>query len=221
MTERCLMLRRATTNGRTQILKQHQAAHQVRVSKEEVHFLMANQTTEDEVFDFSNSEFTREDLINALNEMVHEYRKLSQTFKEIKAENNGLKNSSDEPSTAQLGESDSLQTELSKLKIENELLRTKSCFSFGENSSEETYTQSDLADMFKKMNFVKASVTHDVYDSVKYDDQITGQLNHKGKNGIDYIKPENCKPSWLTNRLEKDKAKAIPKLYVPNQQRRG
>ncbi|KZV43897.1 ATP binding protein [Dorcoceras hygrometricum] len=147
---------------------------------------MANQTTEDEIFDFSNSEFTREDLINALNEMVLEYRKLSQTFEEIKAENGCLKNSSVEPSTAQLGETDSLQTELSKLKIENDLLRTKSCelssenerlsqvmsswtkssislgklhetqkplndkfglgFSFGESSSEETSTQSDLAD---------------------------------------------------------------------------
>ncbi|KZV35557.1 hypothetical protein F511_32417 [Dorcoceras hygrometricum] len=194
--------------------------------------------------------------------MVHVYRKLSQTFEEIKVENNGLKNSSEEPSTAQLGESDSLQTELSKLKIENEYFRTKSCelssgnerlnhvmsswtkssislsklhetqkplnekcvlgFSFGESSSEETCTQSDLADdKLKKMNFVKASVIHDVYESVKYDDQFTGQLNHKGKNGIGYIKPENCKPSWLKNRLDKDKAKAVLKLSVPNQQMRG
>ncbi|KZV26668.1 hypothetical protein F511_34430 [Dorcoceras hygrometricum] len=40
--------------------------------QEEFHFLMANQTSEDEVFDFSNTEFTWEDLITALNEMVHE-----------------------------------------------------------------------------------------------------------------------------------------------------
>ncbi|KZV18729.1 aspartic protein nepenthesin-2 [Dorcoceras hygrometricum] len=71
------------------------------------------------------------------------------------------------------------------------------------------------------MNFVKANVIHDVCESVKYDDQITGQLNHKGNNGIGYIKPESCKPSWLTNRLEKDKAKAVPKSSVPNQKRRG
>ncbi|KZV53658.1 hypothetical protein F511_28097 [Dorcoceras hygrometricum] len=55
------------------------------------------------------------------------------TFEEIKAENNGLKNSSTEPSTDQLGESDSLQIELSKLKIENDLLRTKSCELSSEN----------------------------------------------------------------------------------------
>ncbi|KZV32173.1 microtubule-associated protein 70-4 [Dorcoceras hygrometricum] len=223
---------------------------------------MANQTTDDEVFDFSNSEFTREDLINALNEMVHEYRKLSQTFEEIKTENGCLKNSSVEPSTAQLEETDSLQTELSKLKIENDLLRTKSCelssknerlsqvmsswsksfvslgkmhetqkplndksglgFSFGESSSEGTSIQSHLAgDKFKKMNFVKASVIHDAYEWVKYDDQTTGQLNHKGKTCIGYIKPENSKPSWLTNILEKEKAKVGPKSSVPNQLRRG
>ncbi|KZV42122.1 hypothetical protein F511_11116 [Dorcoceras hygrometricum] len=180
---------------------------------------MANQTTDDEVFDFSNSEFTREDLINALNEMVQEYRKISQTFENIKAENGCLKNSSAEPTTAQLGETDNLQTELSKLKIENNLLRTKSCklhetqkslneksglgLSYGESSSEGTCTQSDLdGDKFKKINFVKASVTHDAYESVKYDDQTMRQLNHKGKTGIGYIKPENSKPSWLTNRLE-------------------
>ncbi|KZV44257.1 hypothetical protein F511_10376 [Dorcoceras hygrometricum] len=229
--------------------------------QEEVHCLMANQTTEDEVFDISNTEFTREDLINALNEMVHEYLKLSQTFKEIKAENGWLKSSSVEPSTAQLGGSDSLETELSKLKIENKSLRNKSCeltyenerlnhamsswtkysvslgklhetqkplndktglgFNVGESSTGETSTQSDLADgKFKKMNFVKASVTHDTCESVKYDDQYTGQLNYKGKAGIGYTRPENNKSSWLNNRLEKYKAKAGPKLSVPNQQRR-
>ncbi|KZV24541.1 NAC domain-containing protein 73-like [Dorcoceras hygrometricum] len=71
------------------------------------------------------------------------------------------------------------------------------------------------------MNFVKASVIHDVCESVKYDDEFIVQLNHKGKNGIGYIKPEKCKPSSLTNRLQKDKAKAVPKSSVPNQQRGG
>ncbi|KZV35033.1 hypothetical protein F511_19780 [Dorcoceras hygrometricum] len=48
---------------------------------------MANQTDDDEVFDFSNVEFTREDLFQALNDMVHEYKTLSHTLEEIKAEN--------------------------------------------------------------------------------------------------------------------------------------
>ncbi|KZV17417.1 splicing factor 3B subunit 1-like [Dorcoceras hygrometricum] len=202
------------------------------------------------------------DLINALNEMVHEYRKLSQTFEEIKAENNGLKNSSVESSTAQLEDTDSLKTELSKLMIENDLLRNRSSelksenerlnkvmsswtkssvslnklheiqkplndksslgFSVGERSSEGTSTQSDLAyDKFKTMNFVKASVIHNAYESVKYDDQTSGQLNQKGKSAIGYIRPENSKPSWLKNRLEKYKAKAGSKLSIPNQSRCG
>ncbi|KZV32815.1 hypothetical protein F511_24061 [Dorcoceras hygrometricum] len=164
----------------------------------------------------------REDLINALNEMVHEYKKLSQTFEEVKAENMDLKNSSVEPSTVQLGETDSLQIELSKLKTKNEFLRLRSCelesenerlnlvmsswtqssvslsklhetqkplndksglgFNVGESSSGETCTQSNLVyDKFKKMNFVKASVIHDTCELVRYDDQISGQLNQKGK----------------------------------------
>ncbi|KZV28314.1 hypothetical protein F511_11675 [Dorcoceras hygrometricum] len=88
---------------------------------------MANHSTEDEVFDFSNIEFTREELINALNEMVQEYGKLSHTFEEFKAENMDLKNSSVEPSITQLVETDSLQIELNKLKDQNEVLRSISC----------------------------------------------------------------------------------------------
>ncbi|KZV23544.1 hypothetical protein F511_02030 [Dorcoceras hygrometricum] len=221
---------------------------------------MANQPSDDEVFDFSNTEFIREDLINALNEMVHEYQNLSQTFEEVKAENNGLKNSSVPPSIALLGETDSLQTELSKLKFDNDSLRLRSCelksenerlnlvmsswtqssfslnklhetqkpindksglgFNAGESSSGETSTQSNLVyEKFKKMNFVKASVIHNTYESVKYDDQTSGKLNQKGKAGIGYIRPENSKPSWLNNRLDKEKARAGSKSSVPHQPR--
>ncbi|KZV39484.1 hypothetical protein F511_30287 [Dorcoceras hygrometricum] len=202
----------------------------------EVHCLMADQTTtEDE---------------------------LSQTFEEVKAENNSLKNSSVESSTAQLEDINSLKTELSKLMIENDLLRNMSCeiksenerlnevmsswkksfvslsklhetqkpqndksglgFCVGESSSEGTSTQSDLAyEKFKTMNFVKASVIHNAYESVKYDDQTSGKLNPKGKAGIGYIRPENSKPSWLKNIFDKDKAKAGSKSSVPNKSRRG
>ncbi|KZV42533.1 hypothetical protein F511_36370 [Dorcoceras hygrometricum] len=117
--------------------------------------------------------------------MVHEYRKLSQIFDEIKDENNGLKNSPVESSTAQLEDTDSLKTELSKLMIENDLLRNRSCeLKSKDESYEGMSTQSDLAyDKFKKINFVKASVIHNAYESVKYDDQTYGQLNQKGKAG--------------------------------------
>ncbi|KZV33387.1 hypothetical protein F511_12948 [Dorcoceras hygrometricum] len=55
-----------------------------RESEDEVQCLMADDT--EEVFKFSNIEFRREDLVNALNEMVLEYKKLSQSFEEVKAE---------------------------------------------------------------------------------------------------------------------------------------
>ncbi|KZV42578.1 hypothetical protein F511_32638 [Dorcoceras hygrometricum] len=230
--------------------------------QEEVHCLMANQTSEDEVFDFSNTEFTREDLITALNEMVHEYRKLSQTFEEFKAENVDLKNSSVEPRSIKLGETDSLQIELSKLKTENEFLSIRSSeleseieklklimsswtqssvsldklceiqkpannrtglgFNADESRTGETSTQSHLVyDKFKRMRFVKASVIHDPCESVRYDDQNSSKLNQKGKTGIGFIRPENSKPSWLKNRLDKDKAKAGSKSLVSHQPRRS
>ncbi|KZV20669.1 ATP-dependent DNA helicase Q-like 4A [Dorcoceras hygrometricum] len=94
--------------------------------QEEVHCLMADQASDDEVFDFSNIEFTREDLVQALNDMVHVYKNLSHTFEEIKAENASLKNSSAESSSDELEDTDSLKTELSKLRIENDLLRNES-----------------------------------------------------------------------------------------------
>ncbi|KZV35428.1 hypothetical protein F511_36382 [Dorcoceras hygrometricum] len=58
--------------------------------------------------------------------MVQEYHKLSQTFEEVKAENVDFKNSSVEPISLQIGKTDSLQIELSKLKTENESLRIRS-----------------------------------------------------------------------------------------------
>ena len=51
-----------------------------------------------EVFDFSSDEFTRSDLITALNDMVIEYRKLSESFNEInlKSESTNLSNQTNE-----------------------------------------------------------------------------------------------------------------------------
>ncbi|KZV43820.1 purple acid phosphatase-like protein (ISS) [Dorcoceras hygrometricum] len=93
--------------------------------QEEAHCLMADHASDDEVFEFANTEFTREDLVQALNDMVHEYMTLSHTFEEIKAENASLKNSSAESSSDELEDTDSLKTELSRLKIENDLLRNE------------------------------------------------------------------------------------------------
>ncbi|KZV40557.1 hypothetical protein F511_36085 [Dorcoceras hygrometricum] len=93
--------------------------------QEEVHCFMADQTDEDEVFDISNVIFTRDDLVIALNDMVKEYRKLSHSFEEAKAENMSLKSSSAESSSDELEDVDILKTELSKLQAENEKLRNE------------------------------------------------------------------------------------------------
>ncbi|KZV39025.1 Phytoalexin-deficient 4-2 protein [Dorcoceras hygrometricum] len=93
--------------------------------QDEVYCFMADQTDEDEVFDFSNVEFTRDDLVITLNDMVKEYRKLSHSFEEAKAENISLKSSSVESISDELEDVDILKTELSKLQAENELLRNE------------------------------------------------------------------------------------------------
>ncbi|KZV20698.1 hypothetical protein F511_09675 [Dorcoceras hygrometricum] len=194
--------------------------------------------------------------------MVQEYLKLSQTFEEVKAENVDLKNISVEPRSVQLGKTDSLQIELSKLKAENDSLRLRSSelkaenerlnevmsswtqssvsldklceiqklandrtglgFNASESSAEETSTQSYLVyDKFKKMSSVKASMTHDTCEPVRYDDQNSSKLNQKGKAGIGFLRPKNSKPSWLKNRLDKDKEKDGSKSFVSHQPRRS
>ncbi|KZV23533.1 hypothetical protein F511_36230 [Dorcoceras hygrometricum] len=91
--------------------------------QEEVHYFMADQTDDDEVFDFSNVEFTRDDLVIALNDMVKEYRKLSHSFEEAKAENMSLKSSSIDSNSDEFEDIDILKTELSKLQAKNEMLK--------------------------------------------------------------------------------------------------
>ncbi|KZV45558.1 hypothetical protein F511_36875 [Dorcoceras hygrometricum] len=193
--------------------------------QEEVHCLMANQTDDDEVFDFSNVEFTRDDLVTALNDMVKECRKLSHSFEEAKAENMSLKSSSIESNSDEFEDIDILKTELSKLQAENEMLKDETIsdktgvgFNSSEFSEGETSTQSRSAyDKFNKMSFVKADMIYNCLESVKYDNQNSPKLSDNGKAGIGFSKPESFKPNWLKNRLDKDKAKAGQKPFVPNQ----
>ncbi|KZV55567.1 hypothetical protein F511_35013 [Dorcoceras hygrometricum] len=91
-----------------------------------------------------------------------------------------------------------------------------------DNSHGETSTQSQpVYDKFNERTFVKGGVIHDCIESIRYDDQDTSQLDRKGKGkvGVGYYRPENSKSGWLKNKLNKDKAKAGPKFFVPNQPR--
>ncbi|KZV45837.1 hypothetical protein F511_32273 [Dorcoceras hygrometricum] len=230
--------------------------------QEEVHCFMADQQTMMRYLYFSNVEFTRDDLVIALNDMVQEYMKAFHSFEEAKAENISLKNSSTESSSDELEDVDSLKTKLSRLTVENEMLkdetselkeeifvlkqvvsawnnsarklhklqedqksngdRTGIGFNSSNSSDEGPSTQSrPTYDKFNKMGFVKAEVIYDCCESIRYDDQDTSQPNLKGKGkvGVGYQGPENSKPGWLKNKLNKDKAKAGPKFFVPNQSR--
>ncbi|KZV58033.1 125 kDa kinesin-related protein-like [Dorcoceras hygrometricum] len=163
--------------------------------------------------------------------MVHEYKTLSHTFEEIKAENASLKNSSTESSSDELEDVDSLKTELMstwnqssrslhKLYESQKPARDRTGLGFNSDISSEgeTNTQSQSAyDKFNKMSFVKADVICDCFESVTYDDQNSPKLSDNGKAGIGFSKPESSKPNWLKNKLDKDKAKAGQKPFVPNQ----
>ncbi|KZV30621.1 hypothetical protein F511_44069 [Dorcoceras hygrometricum] len=69
------------------------------------------------------------------------------------------------------------------------------------------------------MSFVKADMIYDCFESITFDDHNSPKLSDNGKVGIGFQRPENSKPSWLKNKLDKDKAKAGSKSFVPNQPR--
>ncbi|KZV32771.1 hypothetical protein F511_31732 [Dorcoceras hygrometricum] len=75
----------------------------------------------------SNLDFTQEDLVTALHDIVIEYRKLSQSFEEVKAEKESRATKAEPVS------SDDLLTALSKLMTENEDLRSRSQEMINEN----------------------------------------------------------------------------------------
>lgn len=60
-----------------------------------------------EVFDFESTEFTRDDLVGALHDMVNKYSKLSKSFEKVKAEKKNL--------TYQVGKSTCCKVYLLKL----------------------------------------------------------------------------------------------------------
>ncbi|KZV17654.1 hypothetical protein F511_25425 [Dorcoceras hygrometricum] len=136
---------------------------------------MADQTEEDEVFDLPNVEFTQDDLVIALNDMVKEYRKLSHSFEEAKAENNSLKSSSAESSSDEQEDADTLKTELSKLQAENEMLRNE----ISELMAEVAKSTVELSSWNK--------------DNITLQKICENQKQASDKNGIGFSDSEFCK----------------------------
>ncbi|KZV21336.1 hypothetical protein F511_13109 [Dorcoceras hygrometricum] len=154
--------------------------------QEEVHCLMADQILDDEVFNLSNIEFTREDLVSALNDMIKSTGSflLRNESSQLKAENERLNEVMSSWTKSSVS--------LNKLQESQKPVNDKSGLGFNvsESNSGETSTQSQLVyEKFNKMRFFKASVIHDPCESIRYDDQISELLNKKGKAGIGYDRP--------------------------------
>ncbi|KZV47366.1 putative disease resistance protein [Dorcoceras hygrometricum] len=68
------------------------------------------------------------------------------------------------------------------------------------------------------MSFVKANVIYDCCESMTYNDQNSPKLNHQGKAGISFQRPENFKPSWLSTNWTKTKRKLfLSHLFLTSQ----
>ena len=80
--------------------------------EETVKCLMAD---DDQVFDFSSDEFSKDDLVNALNDMVIEYKKLSDSFKDLKSDSKDF--------SKQTNETEVLKNRVFELSVENEKLK--------------------------------------------------------------------------------------------------
>ncbi|XP_075483610.1 uncharacterized protein LOC142523763 [Primulina tabacum] len=93
---------------------------------ETIECLMAKEdqeSTDEMVFDFNSEEFTREDLVTALHDMVNEFKGLSMKFNEVVAEKLDLKNKLTLSNCSQHKEVESLKVKLSLLAAENDDLR--------------------------------------------------------------------------------------------------
>ncbi|XP_073119887.1 uncharacterized protein [Henckelia pumila] len=91
--------------------------------EEQVQCLMANSQHEEdntEIFDFNSSDFAQEELIQALNDMVTEYKNLSTSFEEEKTEKPCLIDKSRESGCLHQKELDGLRTKLNLLAAEND-----------------------------------------------------------------------------------------------------
>ncbi|XP_073152646.1 uncharacterized protein [Henckelia pumila] len=121
---------------------------------EVVKCLMANNAgipDDGEVLDFTSDEFSKEDLINALNEMVNEYRMLSLKFDEVRTNEKSTTDKSDQSNSNEYTGSDSLRAQINLLMIENNDMRSKLQETLSENQR--------LTDLVNSWN--KASISLD------------------------------------------------------------
>ncbi|KZV21304.1 hypothetical protein F511_25626 [Dorcoceras hygrometricum] len=127
--------------------------------------------------------FTREDLFTALNDMVHEYKKLSQYFEEVMAEKES------HASKAELVSSSEMQAALSKLSNE---LRSRSLEMLNENHC--------LGDIMS--SWTKSSASLDKFQGAMNPSDDRSELSYVRFCGMGYTAPEKTKESWIKKRVE-------------------
>ncbi|XP_073131449.1 uncharacterized protein [Henckelia pumila] len=133
--------------------------------------LMANDADipdDGEVLDFTSDEFSKEDLINALNNMVNEYHMLSHKFDEVRTNRKSSTDKSDQSNSDEYTGSDSLKAQISLLMTENNDMRSQLQETLSENQI--------LTDLVNSWN--KASISLD---------KLTGMQKQAGdKSGLGY-----------------------------------
>lgn len=109
------------------------------------------ESSSEQVFDFSSENFTREDLITALHDMVNEYQKLSISLEETKAKLIDLPSQTTDLDWNQSNEKFDLEVELTMLRVENEIKQTENQKLKDENLK--------LNDLIKVWNKASVSLT--------------------------------------------------------------
>ena len=142
--------------------------------EETIKCFMANDV--DEVFDFNSDQFSREELTEALNNMVIEYRSLSEKLLEVEAENLSLKLQAESPAL----ESSALNVETNILREENSKLT-------------DTIAEKDL--LIQNLN---AKVSAWTSSSTALKSMLSEQRPAKCKFGLGYSGAETTKIDGVT-----------------------
>lgn len=81
------------------------------------------ESTYDEVFDLSSTDFTRDDLVTAPHDMVNQFKRISQSFEKVKANQISLTDKDIESNWKQSGKVSSIKSEITNLKTEYEMIQ--------------------------------------------------------------------------------------------------
>ena len=151
---------------------------------------MAND--DDEVFDFTSDQFSKTDLIDALNDMVVEYRNLSEKFSDLQTRNKILSASKTETVIIEKGQ----KSDQNIFKIENSELCT-------ENSKLKNIILTNENEI-KRLNFIISSWTD---SSIALKHMLGEQRPAKSKFGLGFV--ESMEPKSNLRVTQKSSIKFV------------